>query len=74
MADAPRKDLAKVTQTAEPRIPVVARLKRSEIALFKAKARELGIGWTTYLRECALTGYSFREAQDSLKTHSRITA
>jgi hypothetical protein len=50
------------------------RLKPSEIEMLANAARRRGLGWTTYARECLLTGHSFSEAQEQMKAHTRVTA
>lgn len=50
------------------------RLKPSEVEELKREAKLRGIGWTTFARECLLTGLSVEQAQARRQSHSRITA
>jgi predicted DNA binding CopG/RHH family protein len=59
---------------AESRESRPIRLKPSEVEELKAEAAARGIGWTTFARECLLTGLSVEQARASRLAHTRITA
>lgn len=58
---------------AESREARTIRLKPSEIEALEIEARHRGLGWTTFARECLLTGLSFVRAQAEMKEHTRVT-
>ena len=50
------------------------RLKPSEVEELKREALARGIGWTTFARECLLTGLSVEQARSFRESHTRVTA
>ncbi len=62
------------TTAPESRESRPIRLKPSEVEELKREASARGIGWTTFARECLLTGLSVEQARSFRESHTRITA
>ena len=58
----------------ERRSPRSIRFKDSEWATFEEHAAAKGLEVSRYVRECALTGDSFEQAQLARLGHTRVTA
>lgn len=67
-------DARKPPVRAESREARPIRLKPSEVEELKREAAARGLGWTTFARECLLTGLSVEQARSARLEHVRITA
>jgi hypothetical protein len=71
-----RRPLAKIEppRTPESREPISIRLKPSELDKLKDLALTMGLGHTTFARECLLTGLRMAYVERLMKEDTRVTA